>query len=143
MGSEVVAGYKCKPLIKEPNKPIMYFKTQLFICTGERCQNVDLAKELRELLEELNLDRGELRIKITRTNCFGACRFKQIAQIVENTNKNGNIENNCLLLKNVDKFDKEKWKELFLALSQNRPICKLNFEFIDMQVTLFDEKSIR
>ena len=126
MGSEVAEGFICKPKKLDPNKPIMHFKTQLFICDGERCSKTqkgnDLAGKLRDIIKELELHKGKNRIKISRTNCFGACRFRQVAVTFENTKVNGNLANNNIWLKNIHKYDESKWKELFLALSTNKEL---------------------
>ncbi len=59
MGSEVVEGFACKPKKLEPNKPIMHYKTHLFVCQGDRCKRAyregDIAKYLREIIQELKL----------------------------------------------------------------------------------------
>ncbi len=136
MGSEVAEGYICKPKKVDSNKPIMFFKTQVFICDGERCSKAnkkeDLAGELRAILKELNLHKGKNRIKISRTNCFGACRFRQVAVVFENTKANGNPQNNNIWLKNIHKYDQDKWKELFLDLSENRSLDDLPYEQVPM-----------
>ncbi|WP_156928227.1 (2Fe-2S) ferredoxin domain-containing protein [Sulfurospirillum arcachonense] len=136
MGSEVEVGFTCKPKVFDPNKPIMHFKTQIFICDGERCKqsskHEDEATFLRELLKELNLHQGQNRIKISRTNCFGACRFRQVATVFENTKANGFIQNNNIWLKNTHKFDKNRWIELFTALKNNKNLDELDFEQIPM-----------
>jgi len=126
MGSEVVEGFTCKPKVFEPEKPIMHFKTQIFLCHDERCKKAHksdtLAADLREILKEVNLARGENRIKISRTGCFGACRFRSVANIYENTRVNGDPKNNNLWLRNIHKYKKENWIELFQALAQNKNI---------------------
>ena len=136
MGSEVAEGFTCKPKKLDPDKPIMFFKTQIFICDGERCSKAqkdgDLAGKLRDILKELKLHKGENRIKISRTNCFGACRFRQVAVTFENTKANGNLENNNIWLKNIHKFDDTKWKELFLDLSTNKSLDDLSYEQVPM-----------
>lgn len=136
MGSEVVKGFACKPKKLDVNKPIMHFKTQIFLCDDERCgkahKNQEIAKELRELLKQMNLAKGANRIKISRTGCFGACRFRSVANIYENTQVNGHTNNNNLWLKNVHQFDKKRWESLFLALSKNQNIHDLDFEQIPM-----------
>lgn len=128
MGSEVADGFICKPKKLDPNKPIMHFKTQIFICDGERCSKTqkgnDLAGKLRDIIKELDLHKGKNRIKISRTNCFGACRFRQVAVTFENTKVNGNLLNNNIWLKNIHKYDESKWKELFLALSTNKELVE-------------------
>ncbi len=136
MGSEVEEGFKCKPKVLNPNKPIMHFKTHIFICNGERCKkahkNRDLANQLREILKEMHLAKGEKRIKISKSDCFGACRFRSVATIYENTKRNGDIKNNNLWLKNIHLYNQEKWKRLFLALSNSKNIDELDFQQIEM-----------
>jgi (2Fe-2S) ferredoxin len=129
MGSEVVDGFACKPKKLVPNKPIMHFKTHIFICNDKRCggahKNDEVAADLRDILKEVNLAKGENRIKISRTGCFGACRFRSVANIFENTRANGFEANNNLWLRNIHKYSKEQWIELFEALSQNKNIDEL------------------
>ena len=136
MGSEVVSGFTCKPVKLVPNKPIMHFKTHIFICTDERCggahKNDNIASDLRDILKEIGLANGETRIKISRTGCFGACRFRSTANIFENTKMNGYEPNNNVWLRNIHKYSKEKWIELFKALSENKNIDDLNFQQIPM-----------
>lgn len=136
MGSEVVDGFMCKPKKFDANKPIMHFKTQIFLCHDERCKKShktdDLAADLRDIINDLNLSKGENRIKVSRTGCFGACRFRSVANIYENTRANGYANNNNLWLKNVHKFDKEKWVELLSALCENKDIDDLEFEQVPM-----------
>lgn len=126
MGSEVAEGFTCKPKKLDPDKPIMFFKTQIFICDGERCSKAsksdDLAAKLRDILKELELHIGTKRIKISRTACFGACRFRQVAVIFENTKANGYLQNNNIWLKNIHKYDNEQWKTLFLDLAANNSL---------------------
>ena len=135
MGSEVVDGYVCKPKKLDPDKPIMFFKTQIFICEGERCAKANkienLANTLRELLCELGLHIGKNRIKISRTHCFGACRYRQVAVIFENTRVNGNLANNNIWLKNIHMYDIPKWRELLLDLSTNNTLEK--YEQVPME----------
>ena len=132
MGSEVVDGFVCKPKKLVPNKPIMHFKTQIFICNDKRCsgahKNDEIAADLRDVLKEVNLALGENRIKISRTGCFGACRFRSVANIYENTRANGFEPNNNLWLRNIHRYSKDKWIELFQALAQNKNIDDLPFE---------------
>ncbi len=128
MGSEVVEGFACKPKNLDPNKPIMFYKAIVYICCDERCSKagkVDKAKELRELVKELNLAKGKNRIKISRTLCQGACRFRQVAQI------NSDSPNQKIWLKHTHRFSKEQWREIFLDLVNDKEI-KVNR--IDMKV---------
>ncbi len=135
MGSEVVEGFKCKPRHLDPNKPMMHYKTQIFICDSPRCTGVskeNLADELREITKEMGLNRGKNRIKITRSRCFGACRHKQVAQITENTKRNGYLPNNAIWLKGVHRYDRQKWQKLFDLLNQNKNIKESDFEQVPM-----------
>jgi len=136
MGSEVVDGFACKPKKLDPNKPIMHFKTHIFVCDDERCSHAHksehLADDLRLILKEIDLHKGASRIKISRTNCFGACRFRGVANIYENTSVNGFEPNNNIFLKNTHKYNKEKWIELFEDLSQNKLMDDLDFKQIPM-----------
>ncbi len=137
MGSEVVEGFTCKPKKFDANKPIMHFKTQLFICDDERCSKAhkdeNIAATLREVIKQLNLSKGQERIKIVRTGCFGACRFRSVANIYENTRSMGNSKNNGIWLKNIHKYDIEKWKRLFLTLKENISLDEIDeFEQVPM-----------
>ena len=84
------------------------------------------------ILKEINLANGETRIKISRTGCFGACRFRSVANIYENTKTNGFEANNNIWLRNIHKYTKEKWIELFTALAQNKSIDDLDFKQVPM-----------
>ncbi len=136
MGSEVVSGFTCKPVKLVPDKPIMHFKTHIFICTDERCggahKNENIATDLRDILKEIGLANAETRIKISRTGCFGACRFRSTANIFENTRMNGYEPNNNIWLRNIHKYSKEKWIELFKSLAENKNIDDLDFQQIPM-----------
>ncbi len=136
MGSEVVDGFACKPKKLDPEKPIMHFKTQIFLCQDERCgkahKSDNLSADLRDLLKDMNLAKGENRIKISRTGCFGACRFRSVANIYENTRVNGHANNNNLWIRNVHKFDEQRWRDLFTSLATNKDINDTDFEQIPM-----------
>ena len=128
MGNEVVEGFECKPKDYDPTRPIMHYKTLLLLCDDERCSKAggeNRAKELRELLQELDLNKGKNRIKITRTLCNGACRFRQVAHISENMQENGNRDNSSLWLKQTHTFSLDKWGEIFKALSEDRALKEL------------------
>ncbi len=129
MGSEVVEGFACKPKKLDPNKPIMFYKAIVYICSDERCAKasggLDRAKELREIVKELGLAKGKNRIKVTRNLCQGACRFRQVAQI------NSDYPNQKVWLKHTHKFTKDEWREIFLSLANDKKIQK---SLIDMKV---------
>lgn len=135
MGSEVVDGFECKPKNLDPNKPIMHYKTLIYVCEDERCAKAsgkDKAKELRDILKDINLETGKNRIKISRSMCQGACRFRQVMQINENTKANGYESNNGIWLKHTHRYTKQQYEELFIALSLNKGLEK--FPSIDMKV---------
>ena len=139
MGSEVVEGYSCKPKDYDPELPIMHYKTLLLLCDDERCSKAgkdDRATHLREILKEMGLNKGENRIKVSRTGCYGACRFRQVCQVTENTQANGNLKNNALWLRNTHKFKDAEWREIFTLLSEDKILVdELDSEvFIPMKV---------
>lgn len=62
-----------------PEKPKMGdYKRHLLICTGPRCTENGEAQALFDTLGEkfkaAGIDKGELRVKRTRTHCFAACK---------------------------------------------------------------------
>ena len=125
MGSEVVEGYTCKPKDYDAQRPIMHYKTLLLLCDDERCGQagkIDKASHLREILKDMGLNQGENRIKISRTGCYGACRFRQVCQITENTQANGNMKNNALWLRYTHNFSDEKWREIFTLLCDDKTL---------------------
>jgi len=139
MGNEVVEGYACKPKDFDPNRPIMHYKTLLLLCDDERCSKAskgDKATQLREILKDMGLNKGQNRIKINRTGCYGACRFRQVCQITENTQANGNPQNNALWLRHTQKLKDDEWREIFKLLSEDKPLLdELEKEmFIPMKV---------
>jgi len=139
MGSEIVEGYTCKPKDYDATRAIMHYKTLLLLCDDERCGKAgkdDRATHLRELLKSMGLNKGKNRIKVSRTGCYGACRFRQVCQITENTQANGNLENNALWLKETHRFDDAKWQEIFEQLSQDKLLIDILDEndFIPMKV---------
>jgi hypothetical protein len=132
MGSEVEDGFKCKPKILDPNKPIMHYKNIIFVCVDKRCATKGSHKkadELRELLKEIKLDTGYDRIKVSKSFCFGACRYKQVASIFSNTKQNGKSIHNNIWLKNIDTYDTNKWLELFSSIKND--LCLEKFEQIN------------
>jgi len=136
MGSEVEEGFKCKPKKLDPNKPIMHFKSHIFVCDDARCKKAhkdqDVANMLRDILKEIDLHKGKDRIKISRSGCFGACRFRGVANIYENTKNGGCLQNNNIWLKHTHLYTKEDWIELFEALRDNRELDSTKFEQIEM-----------
>ena len=139
MGSEVVEGYRCKPKDYDASRPIMHYKTLLLLCDDERCGKAgkdDRASHLREILKDMGLNKGGNRIKISRTGCYGACRFRQVCQITENTQANGNPQNNALWLQQTHKFSDEQWREIFRELSEDKILAQeLDSElFIPMKI---------
>ncbi len=139
MGSEVLEGYRCKPKNYDANRPIMHYKTLIFICDGERCKKagkIDKASYLRDIIKDMGLNRGENRIKITRTGCYGACRFRQVCHITENTQANGNPKNNSLWLKHTHNFKESDWRRIFIYLSEDKILKDIldNRYFIPMKL---------
>ncbi len=139
MGSEIVEGYICKPKDYDPNRPIMHYKTLLLLCDDERCAKAgrdDKATHLREILKDMGLNKGKNRIKVSRTGCYGACRYRQVCQVTENTQANGNPKNSALWLRHTHNFSDEQWRELFKMLSEDKLLSEELEEecFIPMKV---------
>jgi len=139
MGNEVVDGFACKPVDFDASRPIMHYQSLIFVCDDERCHKAnkgDKAESLREIVKDMKLNKGKNRIKVTRTSCNGACRFRSVVQICTNTQSNGNLKNNGIWLKQTHVYSEKKWKELFTYL-KNGDIIKEKLsenEFIPMKV---------
>ena len=109
------------------------------ICDDERCGKAgkdNRATHLREILKDMDLNKGKNRIKVSRTGCYGACRFRQVCQVTENTQANGNPQNNSIWLRYTHNFKEEDWRRVFKLLSQNKILLKELDEkhFIPMKV---------
>ncbi len=127
MGNEVVDGFECKPVDFDPNRPIMHYQSLLFICDDERCHKAhkeDKSIKLRKILKDLELNKGANRIKITRTFCNGACRFRAVAQLTTNTQAGAEVKNNALWLKATHKYSDDEWINIFKLLSNNKILSK-------------------
>ena len=123
MGNEVVEGFACKPVDFDASRPIMHYQSLLLVCDDERCRNAhktDKSIELREILKDMGLNKGENRIKITRTSCNGACRFRAVAQVTTNTRANGEVKNNGVWLKNTHQYSEDAWRDIFKILSSGK-----------------------
>mgnify|MGYP000013428889 FL=1 len=133
MGSEVVEGYACKPKIKDPDKPMMFYRYHILVCDGDRCDcnaKKALSDKLRDLAKELKMDKGADRVKITKTKCFGACRYKGVGLVYEN----GGTTNNGVWLKKINKWDDEKWRGFFVALKNKDSVrCLYPDDIIAME----------
>ncbi|MBL0707660.1 MAG: (2Fe-2S) ferredoxin domain-containing protein [Sulfurimonas sp.] len=125
MGNEVVDGYACKPVDFDASRPIMHYQSLLFVCDDERCHKAhkqDKSVHLRDIVKDMGLNKGKNRIKVTRTSCNGACRFRAVAQVTTNTMANGNLQNNGLWLKQTHRYKDEQWRKIFKLLSDSEPL---------------------
>jgi (2Fe-2S) ferredoxin len=117
MGSKIQAGYTCKPTQVDPTKPIMHYRSHILMCDGDRCKATykePIIDTLRAQLKAMNLSSGDNRIKITRTGCFGACRFRAVGVLYEyGTNT---LINNGIWLKNLHQYNQSHWEDLFTCL---------------------------
>lgn len=139
MGSEVVHGHRCRPVNKDPNRPMMFYKYHIIACGGGRCQkNIDfnLSDHLRSLITEAGLNKGKERIKVTTSNCFGACRFKNVALFYENLLEGEVAINNGVWIKQVEKFSNDKWFEIFECLKSKSSLRGLvgKDHIIDLEI---------
>ncbi len=143
MGSEVQEGFVCKPVVRDNNKPIMYYKSHIFTCSGERCKKAhrtdEFPKRLRQMIKETGLNTGPNRIKVSDVNCFGACRFGAVANFYVNTKGSSNsIINNALWIKKIHRFTEDKWKGIFYALSNGDSIDKMLEAKDHIEMATFD-----
>ena len=125
MGQEVVKGYACKPVDFDPQRPIMHYDYQLYVCDDARCAAAagrDQAAFLRALLKTLRLHRGHRRIKISRSRCQGACRYRQVAQLNANTRTGAHPDNNALWLRHVHRYSEAQWREIFETLARGEAL---------------------
>lgn len=65
--------------MNEVEKPKLgNYRRHLLVCTGPRCtgngESQALFDSLGEIFRAAGLDRGELRVKRTRTSCFATCK---------------------------------------------------------------------
>jgi len=139
MGNEVVDGFECKPVDFDATRPVMHYQSLLLVCDDERCHKAhkgDKSIHLRGIIKDMELNKGENRIKITRTSCNGACRFRAVAQVTTNTQANGNLKNNALWLKQTHNFNDDEWREIFKTLANNEALVDSLDEdnFIPMKV---------
>ncbi len=128
MGSNVENGYKCKPDKVDPNKPIMYYKVHLFVCDGGRCGSIykeDYSAYLRSIVKEMGLDKGKDRIKITRSLCFGACRFKGVAVVYINSPRKNGQDSDAVWINKIDTFSVDEWKNIFNGMKENIPLSEI------------------
>ncbi len=145
MGSDVVDGFQCKPEKFDKNKPIMFSSVHLFLCEGQRCKGKatkDLADNLRKLVKKLGFDKGEYRIKITRTFCNGACRFGQFAYAYKNAKARNFSQSNAFTAwKEVHTWTEEQWTELLLSLTKNRATPLIDSFKVEQQVFPVEKQS--
>lgn len=124
MGSDVVKGFVCKPETSDPEKPILFAAAQIFVCDGERCKSChssDLAGKLRGLVRAQGCHNGDDRIKVTRTGCSGACRYRAFAFAYQNGNaRNYSRATSFSAWKRVHEWNDDQWKELILSLRDGR-----------------------
>jgi (2Fe-2S) ferredoxin len=105
----------------------MKYKVQMFVCDGGRCKEVEDfkgAEYIRELTRELNLSRGENRIKVTRTHCLGACRFKSVVEIAKDEH---------IWLRDCSSYSKQMWVELLLALRDDKELDVKRFKRVPIE----------
>ncbi|MDG3085154.1 cobalamin biosynthesis protein [Vibrio hannami] len=125
-GSEVVEGYQCKPKHVDLDRPMLFHKHHILLCEGKRCAKAgskNLAHDLRGILKELGLSKGDKRIKISRTMCAGACRNRSTMVIYERSEQPS--ENHAQWLRGVEEFTEQRWREVFTALAEGKPLTQI------------------
>lgn len=141
MGSQVVEGFKCKPKDFEKDKPVMFSAIQVFVCSGERCREGrpdTLADKVREIISSMGLDKGENRVKVTRTFCNGACRFRNYAYVYKNIHAaNFTPKTAYSAWKQVETWTDDQWQELILSIKDGKEPHALSDFRVESQV--YDE----
>ena len=143
-GNEVVDGYQCKPMHVDLDRPMLNYRHHILLCEGKRCAQTgtkNLAHDLRGLLKEMGLSKGNQRIKISRTLCVGACRNRSTMVIYERINGDPLSVNNGLWLRKIEAFTEAQWRTLFTTLAENRPVHEvLDAQFIAAVESPSEEK---
>lgn len=126
MGSPVEAGFVCKPKPQhvDLNRPMMHYRYHLFMCEGGRCAKAsgrEMAHEVRQIVKAMDLDSGENRIKISRTQCLGACRYRATAVLYAADGKRDAI-NNGIWLQKTDLFSNADWQRMFTAMTASHAV---------------------
>lgn len=127
-GSEVVKGYQCKPKHVDLDRPMLYHRHHLLLCEGGRCSkegSKNLTHELRSLIKEMGLASGNNRIKLSRTQCAGACRNRATMVVYERLESHEVPVNNGCWLRNVENLTMPQWRRLFLALADRVPLSSV------------------
>lgn len=61
-----------------PKPKMMDYRRHLLVCVGSRCTENEAAQDLFDSLGEkfkaAGIDKGDLRVKRTRTHCFAICK---------------------------------------------------------------------
>lgn len=84
-------------------------KKEILLCEGKHC-----SKKSKDIVEKL--DSGSVHVRVVK--CLDMCDCAQVALIKADKN---------IYLKNVHKYEKSQWKELFEALKEGKSIKKLEF----------------
>ncbi|MDA0149605.1 cobalamin biosynthesis protein [Vibrio sp. LaRot3] len=120
-GNPVVEGFACKPRHPDLNRPMLHHRFHIMLCEGGRCAKKGskaMTHALRDILKHVGLNSGEQRIKVSRTQCVGACRQKATLVIYERANAEQIGPNHALWLRNIEEFSHQQWCDLFLSLAQ-------------------------
>ncbi len=134
---------KGKELQSKPNKTdkkeqIPFTLAQIFICEGKKCKGKsgeDTAKKLKKIVKKMDLDKGENRIKVTKTLCDGSCSLGQFSYSYKNSkSEKFSKENAFTAWKNVHKWTESQWTELLLFLAKNKPYSTIDSSKVEQKV---------
>lgn len=120
MRNEVVSGLHGESRTPALERPMLYYRHHLLLCSGKRCvddEGVQLAASIRGLLKEMLLHRGTNRIKVTRTLCSGGCRNRTTAVIYQNLAAGEVAVDHALWLRNIDSLSLAQWRQIFTVLA--------------------------
>jgi cobalt-precorrin 5A hydrolase len=124
-GNEVVAGYQCKPAHVDLNRPMLFYRQHIMLCEGARCAKLsskNLAHDLRSILKDMGLSNGDRRIKISRSQCMGACRNKATLVIYQREPTPTSMHNNGVWMRNIETLSEQDWRSIFTALTEDNSL---------------------
>jgi len=124
-GNPVVEGFACKPRHPDLNRPMLHHRFHILLCEGGRCAKKGskaMTHALRDILKEVGLNSGAQRIKISRTQCVGACRQKATLVIYERASAEQLSCNHALWLRNIEELSHQQWCDLFISLAKGEDL---------------------
>ncbi|CAM3594994.1 hypothetical protein [Parendozoicomonas haliclonae] len=116
-------------LCRIKDQPLAEYRSHMVFCGIEPCipeeDSRAFAHRLRKLARSIGLDSGDRRMKITRSNCCGACRSGSVSVIYENLQPGEMAVNNGSWIAHGDELTDNQWLDIFKAVDERRPLTEL------------------